>query len=320
MRPKGLGRAAFTLVELLVVIAIIGVLVALLLPAVQSAREAARRTQCNNNLKQFGLALHNYHGTYKEFPPGSTRDISGGTGNFRDGRFSLHVRLLPFMEQQPLADLIVPNKSWETNEHAPLRQSLISQFVCPSKEHHQTNYYYENSQWIRADQTIEHPTHYMGVMGAKGFVVPIDPAARAAYSVDMSQGAHGGFATNGVFVRDKPIPSRRITDGLSNTFMMGEMSWEIGEYEAWPGGLSPAWQNAMTTKNIAHPLNSYRFDRALNALSINDTSFGSEHDGRGVHFLLADGSVQFLSETTSLDLLKSRASRDQGEISESFDN
>ena len=88
-------------------IAIIGVLVALLLPAVQAAREAARRTQCNNNLKQFGLALHNYHGTHKEFPPGSDRDLSKGTPNFQDGRFSLHVRLLPFMEQQPLADLIV---------------------------------------------------------------------------------------------------------------------------------------------------------------------------------------------------------------------
>lgn len=320
MRRKELGRAGFTLVELLVVIAIIGVLVALLLPAVQAAREAARRTQCNNNLKQFGIGLHNYHSTFKQFPPGSERDLSKGTPNFEDGRFSVHVRLLGFMEQQPLADLIVKNRGWETNEHAPLRQAAIAQFVCPSRENRETAYYYENNQWIRADQTIEHPTHYMGVMGAKGFVVPIDPAARATYTVDMSQGAHGGFATNGILIRDKPISSRRITDGLSNTLMMGEVSWEIGEYEAWPGGLSPAWSNALTAKNIAHPLNSYRFDRDLNALAINDTSFGSEHAGRGAHFLLGDGSVQFFNETVSLDVLKSMASRDQGEVSESFDN
>src|SRR5262245_46217673 len=103
-------RSGFTLVELLVVIAIIGVLVALLLPAVQAAREAARRTQCGNHLKQFGIALHMYHDTNKWFPPGSVWSNSGGTAGVPNGtmlndRGTIFIRLLPFIEQQPLYNL-----------------------------------------------------------------------------------------------------------------------------------------------------------------------------------------------------------------------
>ena len=118
-------RNAFTLVELLVVIAIIGILIALLLPAVQAAREAARRAQCNNNLKQMGLALHNYHDSYKKFPPGNMSGLvfSG---------ISIHARLLPYLEQKNVQDLInfgVPYND-PTNDMA--RLSPVSLFLCPS--------------------------------------------------------------------------------------------------------------------------------------------------------------------------------------------
>ncbi|MGI9455962.1 MAG: DUF1559 domain-containing protein [Aeoliella sp.] len=304
---------AFTLVELLVVIAIIGILVALLLPAVQSAREAARRAQCLNNLKQMGVAIHNYHSTNKEFPPGSMRDLEAGTGNMDDPRFSPHVRLLPFLEHQPLYDSIDWNAGWECDVHTPLRTKLIPGFVCPSKEDYETAFYYQRCQWIRQLQTIEYPTHYMGVMGAKGSISGTRQYYREVHELQAPLN-HGGFATNGIMIRDQAISARRVVDGLSKTFMMGEMAWDIGEFEAWPGGLSPGWQNAMTTKNVAHPLHSYRFDRDLVPLSITDTSFGSEHTGRGAHFMMGDGSVHFVNEDIELDILKGLASRDQQEV------
>lgn len=314
----------FTLVELLVVIAIIGILVALLLPAVQAARESARRMQCTNHLKQLGLAALSYEGTNRSFPLASVRDTSAGKQNFADPRFSPHVQMLPFLEQQPLFDALVKNKSWETNEHNYLRQAHIPGFQCPSKESHETAGYYVNNKWVGAPQTLEHPTNYMGVLGAKGSVEPPDPVARLKYSIDTSTPGHGDFANNGIMIRvskgDKGVSSRRVTDGLSNTFLMGEMAWDIGEFEAWPGGLSPSWRNSMTAKNVYYPLNSYRFDSALGLLDLNDTSFGSEHAGRGANFLFADGSVHFIQDDIDLATLKMASSRDQSEVNSSLTN
>lgn len=299
-------RRAFTLVELLVVIAIIGILVALLLPAVQAAREAARRTQCTNNLKQLGLALQNYHSTHNVFPPGSLR--SERTGDFTDPRVSFHARLLPFLEHQPMYDLIEWNKAWEADVHAPLRQSRVEGFVCPSKESVDTDYYYVNNAWKAGGG--EFPAHYAGVMGAKGLI----PGERAVYPFHPSlPTVHGQFTINGIMIADQGISARQITDGLSKTFIVGEMAWSIGEFEAWLGGISPGWTNALTTKSIAHPLNSYRFDRSLNFLSINDTSFGSEHSAGGAHFAYADASVNFISDSIELNVLKATASRAHGE-------
>jgi prepilin-type N-terminal cleavage/methylation domain-containing protein len=301
-------RTGFTLVELLVVIAIIGILIALLLPAVQAAREAARRAHCTNNLKQFGVAMQNHHAAKKSFPPGSTRDIARGPGNFRDPRVSPHVHLLPYMEGQTLYDKVDWTYSWEADVHAILRRSNVSGLACPSKENNDATYYYEASKWKLGPG--EYATHYMGVMGAKGLI----PGSRDQYEIDFSTSAHGDFATNGILIRDRAISASKITDGLSHTILMGELAWDVGEYEAWIGGLSPAWKNSMVTKNVVHPLNSYKFDPLLNQLSINDTSFGSEHAGRGTHFLMGDGSVHFISEDIKLDTLKALASRKDAEV------
>ncbi len=305
------ARSGFTLVELLVVIAIIGILVALLLPAIQAAREAARRAQCTNNLKQFGVALHNYHSAHTTFPPGSMRNQD--VTPFKDPRFSPHARLLPYMEMQTMFDQLDWTEGWECEAHTPLRQTLIAGFICPSKENIETAYYYQRCTWISEMNTIETPTHYLGVMGAKGMIPGKRQYYREVHDLE-SPTAHGGFATNGIMIRDRSIRSAEVTDGLSNTFLMGEMAWDIGEYEAWLGGLSPAWSNSMTTKNVAEPLNSYRFDRALNRLFINDTSFGSEHSAGGAHFLYGDGSVHFVADNVELNLLRSYASRAQSEF------
>lgn len=127
-------RTGFTLVELLVVIAIIGILIALLLPAVQAAREAAKRTQCTSNLKQFGIALHNYHDTHKAFPGGSNfLNGSAGGGDSLYPLWSTHVLLLPFMEQQPLYDSLAQERPVVNNAVAIL-QTRIPTLLCPSDD------------------------------------------------------------------------------------------------------------------------------------------------------------------------------------------
>jgi prepilin-type N-terminal cleavage/methylation domain-containing protein/prepilin-type processing-associated H-X9-DG protein len=309
MSERCVRRSGFTLVELLVVIAIIGILVALLLPAVQAAREAARRTQCTNNMKQLGLAMQNYLSARKTFPPGSIRDKAAGKSNFRDPRVSPHVRLLPYMENQPLYDRFDWTYSWETDQNAILRRTNVAGLACPSRENNDVDYYYSANKPI-AGAGGEFATHYMGVMGAKGLI----PGTTTSYEIDTSTPNHGDFATNGILIRDRAIAASKVTDGLSHTFLMGEMSWNIGEIEAWTGGLSPAWQNSMTIKNVTNPLNSYKYDIPLNQLSINDTSFGSLHAGRGANFLMGDGSVHFISEDIALDTLKSLASRKTAEV------
>lgn len=121
-------RRAFTLIELLVVIAIIGVLVGLLLPAVQRVREAANRMKCGNNLKQMGIALHAYHDANGSFPPGVTSD----TSDLRTGRHSGLVFLLPYLEQQPLYQSYDFSSSWRSPANLPLAQARLPVFLCPT--------------------------------------------------------------------------------------------------------------------------------------------------------------------------------------------
>src|SRR5581483_8618373 len=130
------SRSAFTLIELLVVIAIIGVLMSLLLPAVQKVREAGNRIKCQNNLKQMITALHAYHDTNRKFPPGRMIDTTGGTTSLSLS-FSVHSRLLPYLEQQPLFDTIDFKSAWDSAANAAPRGTMVSTFVCPSDPYNQ---------------------------------------------------------------------------------------------------------------------------------------------------------------------------------------
>lgn len=190
--PRHFHRRAFTLIELLVVIAIIGVLVALLLPAVQAAREAARRMQCRNNLKQIGLALHNYESTYKAFPPVSVmpRDRTSQP-------WSAHVRLLDFIEQPAVAGLV----NWETDLEYTSRPDVASiripTYLCPS----------EPNDRARPTATITHyPLNY-GFNEGTWFVY--DPPS--------------GSGGDGAFVPNLAVRAADITDGLSNTLAAAEV-------------------------------------------------------------------------------------------------
>ncbi len=190
--PRSRRRArGFTLIELLVVIAIIGILISLLLPAVQAAREAARRAQCVNNLKQIGLALQNYLSSNNTFPP-----VSIMPRNVTSQPWSGHARLLPYMEQENLANLIQWNKDHQFTDGPTVAATRISMFMCPS----------EINDRARPTATLTYyPLNYSFNEGT-WFIY--DPAS--------DQAGDGAFAPNRAF---RPAD---VTDGLSNTLAMAE--------------------------------------------------------------------------------------------------
>jgi len=182
-------RRGFTLIELLVVIAIIGILVSLLLPAVQSARESARRAQCSNNLKQVGLALHGFHGAQNAFPSG----VITADDNFRDGLHSGFTLLLPYLEKQNLHQAYDFNSSWRSENNLALAQSRIELLLCPSSEHQ-----------VPQDG---------GVPGA-----PTDYAFSKGPLAYLCEEA----TSSGMFDVNSRVRFAEITDGTSHTFALGE--------------------------------------------------------------------------------------------------
>ena len=298
----------FTLVELLVVITIIGILIALLLPAVQSAREAARRMQCSNNLKQLVLAMHNYHSAYGSWPAGA----------LVSNNLSWNVLILPFIEQQALHDLFDfgegefnggsnregPNK----NIHALNR---IDGFLCPSSVLQQAAH--PSSTLIDGRKT--YTSHYYGVAGPKG-----DDPSGSPYPYDGTSDYYGGFATGGVLGRDSGVRMSDIIDGTSNTLALGEVALQIGPpvgYGPTGGGDGASWVRGIafgttnptglsSAKNVAVGINQP-------SPNFNDDPFGSFHPG-GAMFAKCDGSAAFVSETVDMAVYKSSASRDCGEV------
>lgn len=292
----GVPRRGFTLVELLVVIAIIGVLVALLLPAVQAAREAARRMQCSNNLKQIGLGMHNYHDTFLKFPAAASAYGHG---------LSWHVSILPFLEQGPLYDRFnLSVTGWHSNNAAAVFP--VETYFCPSGTVRESLLEGEEYNGQRL------PTaHYYGVSGPKGG----NPNG-AAYEFDAEPSGHGGYARQGVLgllEKGGQRAFRDVTDGTSNTLLVGELSWkDANSYRAWHRGTrgDGIGADGGGFKNVNYAINAYAYDGATNW---NDISFGSQHPG-GALFLLCDGSVRFLNENINMANYRAAASRNGGEV------
>lgn len=312
--------SAFTLVELLVVIAIIGILIALLLPAVQAAREAARRAQCLNNVKQVGLSLTNYVAANKKFPP--MADLDGRPGG-APTEMSYVALILPFHEESGVAGLINYTKHWSDGANLKARQSPMRAFKCPSRD--PVEKVYDGNPGASTFSETELAVHYHAVNGASNGGCPSPPAG--SYSVCCA-GSSGvtGVATNGImYIWRKDLSSpwrgsttrpREVIDGMSKTYLVGEVSWEFYAQRQWIVGYSNL---TYAGKNLQYPLNSIARGTwngsaiVGTGYSNNDVSFGSQHRG-GTHFCLADGSATFISDSIDLAILKALASRASGEV------
>ncbi|WP_315860592.1 DUF1559 family PulG-like putative transporter [Rubinisphaera margarita] len=302
-------RSAFTLIELLVVIAIIAILVALLLPAVQQAREAARRSSCKNNLKQLGLALHNYHDTHSMFPINWTVNH-----NFNEGTqegFSWMAYVLPFMEQGPLYDTINFDVDLADAGNNAAAQTAIATYLCPSDPLKQ-NGLLPNRANAPSAGTSYGVNNYKAVAGSNwnwgdhtGVVCVT--CRRNPNQPNGLDGPNGLIGRRTGYHSASPVTLMKdVTDGTSNTLAIGE---------ALPGGSNHTWwwnPNA-TTATAGVPLNYYY---PPNKYGIGDWprnySFASEHKG-GAQFTLVDGSVRFVGENIDNDLYRSLATISGGE-------
>ena len=297
-------RTGFTLIELLVVIAIIAILIALLLPAVQQAREAARRTQCRNNLKQLGLALHNYHDTFNILPVcgPACPNLAVPLGNKRWG---WAVMLLPYMDQAPLYNLFnFSRASWEGSNFQYLQQPQRG-FLCPSDPY---------SDPLREEEFFAAPT--WAVAQADYATVIGDYQNTSGVGQTPAYGNVGCNAeVRGMMGRwSWSARLRDVPDGLSNTFCIGEAIGAACITQNW------GVQSFGTT---AHPIN-YLNSSLLQTLPTQanprwDESIGfrSLHTG-GTHFLMGDGSVRFVSDNIDGATYRALASRMGGETVSEF--
>ncbi len=333
----------FTLIELLVVIAIIAVLIALLLPAVQQAREAARRSQCKNNLKQVGLAFHNYHETVNCFPPAYWAVIAAGPSNtFTDQNAKgIMSQLLPYLDQAPLYNQIdqnVPLFAGVTGFNATIQaanvalaKTIIPVFMCPSTPVNSvdTNYLYPagafgpfpnaNATWVGAR------CDYVPTTGVRGDFALLAYAGNAGGTRDGALQVAGQIGTsNGSVGR-----IRDVTDGTSNTFLLAERTGGTtiyfktkpapAPYQALGPTNGGSWSDVILGEQwlqgatAAGPPNADGGPCPINCSNARGDGYHSFHVG-GTHSLMADGAVRFISENIAAQTLAALITRQKGEI------
>ena len=339
MKWDGVSRRGFTLVELLVVIAIIGILIALLLPAVQAAREAARRSQCTNNLKQIGLGLHNYHDVFRTFP---SAVLPSGTNTNPWHSYSVHTAILPFIEQRPLYDRIKTvsenfNRTSQDGLVTPtVLRTRVDAYICPSAP----------------------PFPNTTELGTCSYPVSAGPNITWGLSSDRQ---------NGAFRLTMPTSMRDFTDGTANTILVGEQLFgdsdtantpplrvesDIARSVTWPHSNQSTTQGPITQAQLDQYGQSCLSAGATNHIGLMGrywvrpvlfyTIFNtlappnwkypgcmagtgnhagdspgvyparSKHPG-GANHAIADASVRFISETVEYQLYQGLGSRDGGE-------
>jgi prepilin-type N-terminal cleavage/methylation domain-containing protein len=307
-----LRRRAFTLIELLVVIAIIAVLIALLLPAVQQARESARRTQCKNNLKQLGLAMHNYHDTYTVFPIGGWSNITYDSGSYM-------VRILPYIDQAPLYNQInflvdVPNQTLPNGQR--LATNSLAAFICPSDPDPKT---FTTSQ--NHNGQVQAKTNYTGSIGNQdtsgcdvGWNTLNSNGVQQngdTYDISRISGALAKFPAS--------VSTAGIPDGTSNTLLMGEIRPGCSSHQ------QNGWVDSNAFWNVTGPGINYPTcpgepgftgtgcNQIGNGAWGTSNTFRSKHTG-GAQFTLADGSVRFISQNIDILTLQKLGDRRDGQV------
>lgn len=291
--PSG-RRSGFTLVELLVVIAIIGILVGLLLPAVQAAREAARRMQCSSNVRQLGIAVHNFESGYKNLPSGWISN-----GNSGEPGWGWAASLLPFMEGDNLYNQINLGQPIEADVHEQVRLSVVSTLICPSDpfantfeiaegDHSGHNHLISPAQ-MRVDDSGEKlftvaKSNYIGMFG----------------TFELEDAPYNG---NGMLFGNSKIKFRDVTDGLSNTLMIGERGGRLGG-SIWHGNIPEVAESFARILGVA--------DHGPNDPDGHFEDFASYHTG-GVNFIRADSSTFFMPDSIDLGVYQAMATRSGGE-------
>ncbi len=278
------SRSGFTLVELLVVIAIIGILVSLLLPAVQAARSAARRTQCKNNLKQVGIALHNYHDTHRSLPMAT---------HWRGKFYSAFTAILPHMEKTTLRNGYDAKRSAFDPTNADVIRERVPTYICPSMV-----------------LPREVPSPICG-----------ETAAPSSYAVNTGTLNAWGPIHNGAIIgHDKGSTAfRDIRDGTSNTLMVGELDYGLKNYNFGRGPCAGQVRGGVTAWGIGYPgysmattVGIYNSDRLITGFNEFQT-FRSDHLD-GSLFTLTDASVHFLADVIDASVLDALATRAGEEI------
>lgn len=330
------SERGFTLVELLVVITIIGILIALLLPAVQAAREAARKSQCSNNMKQIGLALHGHHSAYNVFPAGNKESAS------QNRSYCWRLAILPYLEQQAAYERVDFSHNGFFSHTSPayeFNNALLSTLqlpvcVCPSSRFGMLNT--ADMIYVTSGMLAD----YCGISGATP-----DPLGRASVCTAANAVQGGTYCENGMLAANRSLTFKDCTDGSSNTIIVGEQSGQVNGRERSANALG-AWfglvLNTVTTSDgkntwtASTPVDTVTYSSGytggLTTLRFAPNAYwqtaapgscnsefevnyvlNSFHPG-GIHVLLTDGSVRFLGDSVDMDMFRWLCVRDDGQV------